>query len=255
MIRRSYDVALAVVAVPTDPSSIEQGRRLAIIRGCYDGCHGKGVSGAVFTDDLWLGRQVAPELTQVFAGQTDAELERTIRHGVRPNGMSTWIMPSSMFHHLSDEDFGRIVAFIRSLPPGQGPATEVWIGPGWRLDLLRNRFLPMAEEIRRDAPWYSQSDRAGEHARGRYLALTVCSECHGMNLSGAADGTAPDLTIAAAYPEADFAHLMKTGVALGGRELGLMALVARERFSLLTQSEVGDLHRYLRARALARQTE
>jgi hypothetical protein len=42
---------------------------------------------------------------------------------------------------------------------------------------------------------------------------------------------------------------MKTGVAIGERELGLMGLVARERFSQFTDEEVHDLFEYLSARA------
>jgi len=243
---------LRPITVPTDAASIAEGRRLAAIRGCFNGCHGPGVAGAEFLDDPWLGRFVAPELTQVVAAHSNEELERVIRHGVRRNGLSTWNMPSNMFYHLSDQDLGNIIAFLRSLPPGTGPETEAHIGPGWRLDLLQGRYLPMEEEIRRDAPWLTASQMAGAHARGRYLALTICTECHNMDLAGAPDGSAPDLVVVASYTEPEFVRLMRTGVPIGERELGLMGLVARIRFSQMADDEVRDLYDYLSERARER---
>jgi len=252
LIRRTYEAPVRPVAVTVDEASIAEGRRLALVRGCFNGCHGPGVVGAEFEDDPWLGRIVAPELTRVVAAHTDEELERVIRQGVRRNGLSTWVMPSNMFYHLNDRDLGNIIAFLRSLPPGAGPATEVRIGPGWRLDLLQDRYLPMVEEIRRDAPWLTAPQMQGPNARGRYLALTVCTECHSMDLAGAPDGSAPNLVVVASYTEQDFVRLMRTGVPIGERELGLMGLVARERFSQLNDGEVRDLYQYLSARARQR---
>jgi len=249
LIRRHYDLRLRPIDVPTGEAAIAEGRRLALIRGCFNGCHGRGVSGAEFWVEPWMARLVAPELTQVFARHSDSELERIIRRGVRQDGTSTWGMPSSMFYHLSDEDLGRIIAFLRSLPPAEGPATETLIGPLWRLELMHDRFLPYAEEIARDAPWLTAEEQRGEHGRGRYLALTVCTECHSMDLKGAQDGTAPNLVVVASYSEAQFADLMKTGMPLGDRKLDLMALVARERFSNFTDDEVHALYKYLVARA------
>jgi cytochrome c553 len=170
IVRRTYDEPLRRVVQPADPASIAEGRRLAIIRGCFDGCHGSAASGAEFWVEPWMARLIAPDLTRVVAELSDSQLERVIRRGVRSDGTSTWGMPSSMFHHLADEDLGRILAFLRTLP----------------------------------------------------VALTVCTECHGMDLRGAQDGD---------------------------RKLDLMALVARGRFSHLTDEEVRELYHYLLARS------
>jgi cytochrome c553 len=248
LLRRAYDAPLRPIAVPQETEAIAEGQRLAAIRGCFDGCHGQGVSGAVFWEEPWVARVVAPELTRVFSSHSDAELERVIRRGVRQDGSSVWVMPSNMFHHLSDADLGRIIAFIRSLPPGDGMETEVWFGPLGRLMLLLDPWPPMAQEIASDAPWATAAELEGEGGLGRYLALTVCTECHGMDLAGAADGTAPNLVVAAAYSQEQFARLMRTGKPIGDRELNLMALVARERFSRLTDAEVGALYAHLQAR-------
>lgn len=254
LIRKIHEVPGRSIQIPTDPGSIAEGKRLATIRGCFDGCHGPGIEGGEFLDIPWITRLVAPNLTQIAASHTDAELEKVIRHGVRKNGKSVWGMPSSMFYHLSDEDLGRIIAFLRSVPVSEGPETEVWIGPLWRLELARWRlgmqddlYLPLAEEIGRDAPWIKGDIEPAERNRGRYLAVTVCSECHGMRLRGDVEGSTPNLAIVAAYSEVDFFRLMRTATPLGGRELGLMGMVARKRFAHLTDDEIRALYSYLHA--------
>jgi cytochrome c553 len=254
LIRKIHEVPGRSIQIPTDPGSIAEGKRLATIRGCFDGCHGPGIEGGEFLDIPWITRLVAPNLTQIAASHTDAELEKVIRHGVRKNGKSVWGMPSSMFYHLSDEDLGRIIAFLRSVPVSEGPETEVWIGPLWRLELARWRlgmlddlYLPLAEEIGRDAPWIKRDIEPAERNRGRYLAVTVCSECHGMRLRGDVEGSTPNLAIVAAYSEVDFFRLMRTATPLGGRQLGLMGMVARKRFAHLTDDEIRALYSYLHA--------
>ncbi len=246
LLRKTYVQPLVAIAVPNDPASIAEGKRLATIRGCFDGCHGKGLDGGYVFDDPWILRFVSPNLTQVAATHTDAELERVIRHGVRKDGKSVWFMPSTMFYHLSDEDLGKIIAFLRSVPLSEGPATEAWIGPKWRLNLVTEGwYLPQAEEIRRDAPWIRDQIEPSGRNRGRYLAMTICPECHGMKLEGDLEGSTPSLAIVAAYSEEDFFRLMRTATPLGGRQLGLMGEVARARFVNFTDQEIRDLYSYL----------
>jgi cytochrome c553 len=249
LLRKTYDVALVPVIVPADAESIAEGRRLATIRGCNDGCHGKGVSGSEFWNEPWVARLVAPDLTRIAASQSDAELARVIRHGVRKDGRSTFGMPSPMFYHLTDTDLGRIIAFLRSLPVGSGPDTVTHFGPLGRLELLRHPEFAYAEEIARDAPWLAGEELAGESAKGHYLAMTSCPECHGMNFKGAPDGSAPDLAVVGSYSAADFARLMREGIAVGGRELPMMSDIARVRFSQFQDDEVQALYDFLSARA------
>jgi mono/diheme cytochrome c family protein/cytochrome c553 len=250
LLRKRYDVALEPVDVPTDAESISEGRRLATIRGCNDGCHGKGVSGGEFFDGPWYyGGMVAPDLTRVAATHSDAELARVIRRGVRKNGRSTFGMPSTMFFHLTDADLGRIVAFLRSLPLGSGPETATRFGPLARLELLQNPHFAYAAEIARDAPWVAEAEFRGKSGHGRYLAVTVCTECHGMELRGDHSGSTPDLVVVGSYTPEDFARLMRDGIAIGGRELPMMSDIARVRFSQFQDDEVRALYDFLSARA------
>jgi cytochrome c553 len=243
--RKTYDLPLSSIAFPTDSLVLAEGQRLATVRGCYSGCHGERLDGGVFIDEPLLARLVAPNLTQVVAQYTDAELERVIRHGIRRNGKSTLGMPSSMFYHLSDQDLGAIIGFLRSAPVTEGPATEISLGPLARLGIVLGKYNPQAELIDHDAPRVAVPDTSDHITFGRYLALTSCTECHGLNLHGNPDGSAPNLVIAATYSEEDFARLMRTGKASGDRELRLMSDVARGRFSHLTDGEIRALHSYL----------
>ena len=67
-----------------------------------------------------------------------------------------------------------------------------------------------------------------------------------------ADLRLPIGALAAAYPDTAFVRLMRTGMALGGRELRLMTGVAQRRFSQFTDAEVAALHRFLKTLDSAR---
>src|SRR5690242_12932633 len=63
ILRRTYEVPSVTISLPTDGESIAEGRRLATIRGCFNGCHGKDAHGAVMFDEPMIARIVAPNLT------------------------------------------------------------------------------------------------------------------------------------------------------------------------------------------------
>jgi mono/diheme cytochrome c family protein len=241
---------LVSISIPTDSASIADGGRLAWVHGCR-GCHTETLAGQYFADDLLIGRIVAPNLTAAAQQYSDAELLRMIRRGVRPDGRSVLAMPSEMFAPLTDADAGKIIAYIRSLPPVPGFPRSITLGPMAWLGLVTSKYYPtVALVARSDSITASGYYPTGEepHADGAYLARTACSECHGLTLSG---DFGPDLRIAAGYTPEQFAHFFKTGEALGGRETKLMSEVARNRFSHLTDAEVAALYGYLVARAAA----
>lgn len=250
---RTFDGVGTKIRIPDDAASIAEGERLARLRGCNDGCHGKGVQGAVFFEVPDGTRLVAPNLARAARNYTVAELELIIRHGIRPDRTSVVIaMPSIMFYHLSDTDLGAIVAFLKSQPPGDTKLPDTRVGPIGRLFFLyfKTMFgaLLSADEIHHQAPRLDSS-RPDAAVYGRYLAMTICVECHGTDLRGAPDGFAPSLAIVAAYSLEDFHELMRTGEPIGGRKLDLMAQVAESRFAHFTDAEIDVLHTYLRTLA------
>jgi mono/diheme cytochrome c family protein len=90
-------------------------------------------------------------------------------------------------------------------------------------------------------------DLRAPHALGRYVTMVTCAECHGPDLNGGGD--TPDLVVASAYTRTEFETLMTEGIPIGPRKLGLMAEVAKHRFSRLTKGERDALYGYLKARA------
>jgi uncharacterized SAM-binding protein YcdF (DUF218 family) len=130
ILRRRYTEPLVPIAVPADSLSTVEGHRLARLRGCSGGCHGVEIEGGVFIDALLLARLIAPNLTAAVRNYSDEDLARIIRRGVRPDGYSVIGMPSEMFTTLTDEDLGKILACLRSVPlrPGPAPARRSFLG-------------------------------------------------------------------------------------------------------------------------------
>ena len=248
IIDRSYPVPASDFSADAGTADLEEGQRLATLRGCYAGCHGKELEGALFNDDLLIGYIVTPDLTRAFAQMSDAELDALIRHGVKADRTSTLLMPSASFHHLSDSDLNDITAFIRSRPKSDGAVSEVRPGLLVRMMMVRGRWPSQAENIAVNGPWMSDAAPAEGSRTGRYLALTVCAECHQMDLRGF-PGFTPSLAATIAYSRQDFGRLMREGIGLGGRELGLMREVAIGRFAHFTEAEVDALYAYLRTLA------
>jgi mono/diheme cytochrome c family protein len=247
-LRRSYEARGTSVAIPADSASIAEGERLARIRGC-PGCHESRLEGGMFVDEPMIARVAAPNLTTAVREYSDAELEGIIRHGVRPDGRSVLAMPSDMFRLLDDADLGKILAYLHNAPEVPGQVRMRKLGPLGRLGIALGKFTTAAEDVRR-VEMLSDSFPVAESpvAGGAYLARTVCTECHNATLSGFA-GETPDLRIAAGYSREQFMRLMRTGVALGEREVGLMSEVARSRFTHFTDEEIEALHAYLLSRA------
>ncbi len=251
---KTFDVAGTAIAVPDDEASIEEGGRLAKLRGCNGGCHGEGSRGQVFFELPGGTQIVAPNIVRAAQNYSIEDIERVVRHGVRPDGTSVIrVMPANMFYNLSDEDFGKIVAFLRNRDAGDEDLPDTNIRALGRLMLFYYKQLIgtilTADVIDHDARRFDPTSNDPVE-RGRYLGFTVCTECHGEDLRGSAvDMVIPDLAAVAAYPLEEFRKLMRTGVPLDGRELGMMADVATGRFAQFTDDEIGDLHSFLQTLA------
>jgi cytochrome c553 len=247
LLGRVYQVPTVSISIPTDPGSIAEGRRLATVRGCVGSCHGPQAEGMILFEDPLVGRIFAPNLTAAVRKYSDAEIAVAIRNGLRPDGRSMIVMPAEAFVGLTDEDLGRIIAFLKSLPETPGPDSSLSLGPLGRLGFVIGKFKSVAELIDQTVP--PPEAMNAEAAYGRYLARTICAGCHGTSLNGDSnpDFTSPPLQAVAAYSLQEFAELLRTGVALGGRNLGVMSAESRNNLSLLTDTEIAALYRYLHA--------
>ena len=240
--------------IPADPASIARGEHLARTRGCA-GCHGPRLEGQVFHDGNWFsGRAVAPNLARLAREVPPATLEAAIRRGIGRDGRALYTMPSYNFITMTDADVAALIAYLRSAPVADQPLPRPILGVRvrWALatgsDWAIPHFLGRVPQL----AWQSHADPAVR--RGEYLAMTSCNECHGFGLRGddpwaPAVGGPPDLAIVGGYGRADFVRLMRTGKAVGNRELGLMSQVARGRFVHWSDREVEDLYAFLTAMA------
>lgn len=242
LLKRTHDIPLTDFVAPSGDSIVRVGARLATVRGC-NGCHDADLGGGVFFNEPRIAVLAAPNLTALASTYTDAELYRALRHGVARDGRGLIAMPSTMFYHLSDADLGAIIAWVRAQPVVEREILPVRVGPLGRLGLVTGMYNTEASRIDHEAPRLDPNP-ADTLRFGAYLARTSCTECHGLDLQG--QDLAPDLAVVAGYTEGQFSHLLYAGVPIGGRELGLMAEVARSRFSHMTAEEHHALYRYLR---------
>lgn len=229
--------------LPTDSASLAEGERIAFTRGCQ-GCHGAQLQGEVFFSEPGIATLIASNLTRVARESSDAELERAIRHGIGRDGRALFTMPAEMYRVLTDEDMARVIAWIRSVPEAPDTLPPRSLGPLGRVGLLMGEFRPSRYYIETETIPPVPEDPALR--AGHYVAWSSCTECHWGNLQGDGQGSPALMPMAVAYTEEEWAHLMRTGEAKGGRELPMMSGVARGRFSHLLPEEVASLQAYLK---------
>lgn len=253
IIRKTEPKAPVRIAAAHEPGAVARGEHIAKVYGCHD-CHGADLTGRVFFDEMPIGRIAGPNLTLELARQSDTDIARAIRTGVAADGRALWIMPSQAFSRLSDTETADLLAYLRTFPAHGARQAVKDIGPVGRLGIVLGKMKSEPQRIRDDAQLAQAPalpDLGPAHAQGRQLAR-ACVECHGMDLKGSSVAGAPDLSIAAAYEPADFERLLRTGVGMGGKKLGLMSESAPGRFNNWSHEEIATLQDYLRARVAAR---
>ena len=236
----------------TTPSlaQLRDGPRQLKITGCV-GCHGEGLRGKSFLDLPGIVRLYAPNLTLIAAKANDNQLEQAIRQGIGHDGRPLLVMPSQGYQFMTDGEVAAIIAAIRALPAGGQEQPAAWVGPRGRVGLALGKFSTapqLIEQYRADRI----PDFGPAFARGRQMVEVNCAECHGPQLKGKElepGVVSPDLEIAGAYDLAQFQTMLRTGVAPGGKDIGLMGRIARSDFKYLTDEEIAAIHAYLAERA------
>ncbi len=225
--RKIHDVPARSVVVPTDSASIARGEVLATLNGC-NGCHMGNLGGRLMIDAFPFAKVPAPNLTSgaggVVAGYTEADWERAIRHGVRHDGTPIFIMPSSLFNPMRDEELGRLIAYMKSVPPVNNdtlpgrslyPIARVLLTFG--APLFEASKIDHAQQVRGPVP-------AATLEYGAYLAGS-CRFCHGDDLAGkkvgGEPGAPPSPSIGstanpAKWTDEQFISTMRTGTTPAG---------------------------------------
>jgi mono/diheme cytochrome c family protein len=187
-LNKVYEVPLVSLPIPDDEISLEEGKRIFRYRGC-EACHGEQLQGVVYLDNPAIGLVVTPNLTGGKGGvgsqRTNEDLIRAIKHGLRPDGTPLLFMPSTEFYYLSDEDLGKVLAYIRSLPPVDNePSPSTLSFTGFVvMNVTRDITFLAAEVIPHDEtpPPAPRPGITPEY--GQYLSIS-CMVCHGESFSG-----------------------------------------------------------------------
>lgn len=257
-LHRHFAVVVSSAPVAADAAAIERGRHIAITRGCLH-CHGEDLAGGTVVDNPMIGKICGPNLTRGLGGLPEnfgnEDWVRAIRHGVGPGGRPLVIMPAAEFTHLSDDDFGALLAFLTTAPRVDRETVPVQLGPVGRLLVLTGK-LPLAADLIDHATVRPSKVVPGiTKEYGGYLAAN-CMGCHGPNLSGGKIHGAPpewppasNLTTISDGPlghwtETDFIVTLRTHRRPNGVDLNE---AMPRTFGQLTDDELKALWIYLRS--------
>lgn len=243
---------------PTDSASVARGEHLVrAIAKCAD-CHGPDFGGQAFINDPAFGFVYASNLTRGEGGiggsYSDGDWERAVRHGSAPDARRLLIMPSNEYQHLSDEDLGQIVAYLRSVPGVDRPRPATKVGPVARA-LYASGSLPLfsADLITHADQPVPSVPVDSTPAYGKYLADVGCSGCHGAGYGGGKiPGTPPELPPAAnltptgigQHTFADFDAILRTGQRPDGTKLHPFMPIGATK--LMTEVEMKAVYAYLK---------
>lgn len=234
-LNKTYDVEVQAIELPTDAKSIEYGKHMVTYL-CAE-CHGDNLGGVPdFVSVPNMATISTPNITSgkgsVTINFSDEDWVRVMRHGVKPDGHSVFIMPSETFQYLSDEDLGAILAYLKTVPPVDTDENvqrqefsflgHVVYGAGAFGNLM------IASKIDHNNPPTSFPEPGVTIEYGEYLInINGCSACHGAQFAGATPPDpesilAPNLTPGGdigSWTETQFIEAMRTGIVPSGRRL------------------------------------
>lgn len=188
-------VTWATAVAAPDAATLKRGKYLFNSRGCAE-CHGSNGAGREFINDGKGLRIAAPNISpgegSVVARYTPEDWERTVRHGVKPDGHPVFIMPSEDYNRLTDEDTSAIISYALRLPPVPGKEAVISLPWIYKVQYGFGMIQDAAEKIDHAVPPATPHLVAATAAHGAYVANS-CISCHGARLSGGKiPGSPPD---------------------------------------------------------------
>lgn len=255
--QRHIDIAPYTLDIPTDAASIERGRYLFGTRGCVD-CHGADGAGRAFIDDGSMrvkGANISPGTGSVVAKYLAADWDRTLRHGVKPDGRPVLIMPSEDYNRLTDADLGALVAYVKQLAPAKGGAAELVLPLPFKVLYGLGQIPDAASVIDHQRKPTQPVAEGATVAHGEYVSA-MCIGCHGEHLSGGKIPSGPPTWPAAAnltpgegsvmprYPDAQaLTTMLRQGKRPDGTAIAVMPF---DSFKHVTDTDVAALFLYLK---------
>jgi mono/diheme cytochrome c family protein len=231
-LNKVYDFPASDIAVPREEAAIEYGKHR--VETLCMGCHGEDLSGV----ENWfsagpLGTIDAANLTAGEGGVgkefTTEDYVRAIRHGIGRDGKPVFMTAVLSTSHLSDEDLGAIIAYLKTVPAVDHQLKGEQFTPLAKILLATGLLDKLPVEAVRHEVHITAPESGPTADYGEYLVNTHdCRICHGPELNG---GPFPDPTIIKISPnltpggelafwtEEEFINTMRTGVTPGGHQL------------------------------------
>lgn len=164
-----------------------EGARLGDMFGCTH-CHTPDMGGQTLIDGMPFARVPASNVTAGAPGGafSDQEFELAMRHGIGRDGRKLFVMPSSEYTYLSDQDIADLLAWLRALPAVERDLPARTFGPVGRTMVALGRVPFQADVIAAD-PDAKHLDRpaADSPLELGYYYTRLCTGCHGVDLAGA----------------------------------------------------------------------
>ena len=173
----------ATIAAASAQAPVERGKYLVNTILTCQNCHTpKGERGApIYERDLSSGlswdeppfKVTASNVTQDketgIGNWSNADIEKALRKGERPNGVRlAAIMPSDFYEIMTPSDMSAVIAYLKTVKP----VKQTFPDPIYRIALPRH--IPQGAE----KP-FSDADMADKVKKGFYLVtIGHCMECH-----------------------------------------------------------------------------
>ncbi len=267
-LNRVYSPGISDIELPSDAASLARGERLVNTVAQCATCHGEDLGGRQMADDPWIGRLDAPNLTPGRGGLGSdygmIDFVRSMRHGVRADGTTVFMMSARDYARFSDADLAAMFAHLRSVPPVDRSHRPVRIGWLARIAVFLGRApeLLSAEYVEARAGAQGPAPAPPERASAEYgeylVAVSGCRICHHANLAGGRhplalpeEPTPPDLTssgVMRGWSEAQYLRAMRTGSTPDGRALDARYM-PWPAYSRMSDTELRAIWRFLQSLA------
>ena len=184
--QRHIELTLQAVPFRSDAAGVERGKYLYLSRGCTE-CHGVNGAGSEFINDGKGMRIRAPNITPGAGGVVSAygpvDWDRTVRHGVKPDGRPLMVMPSEDYNRFTDDDLASLVAYLRQMPAAEGQGALLQLPAFVKALYAAGVVRDAAETIDHHLVPPEPVPEGVTAVHGAYVANT-CIGCHGPQLSG-----------------------------------------------------------------------
>jgi mono/diheme cytochrome c family protein len=257
--KKTYAFPPSNITIPTDAASIEYGKHRA--ETLCEGCHGADLSGI----EKWfnagpIGTVDSANLTSGDGGigqefKTDQDYINAIRHGIDPEGLPLFMPAVVSTSHLSDEDLGAIIAYVKSAPPVDHKMNGHQFKPLAKILLAVGKLGKLPVEAVSHELHVTAPARGVTVEYGGYLVDTNdCRVCHGPQLNG---GPFPDPTITLISPnltpggelgswtEEQFINTLRTGTTPSGHLFS--DHMPWKTYKLMTDDELKAIRLYLQS--------